>query len=306
MTANIILVHIGHLFPDYINDCVKQLKIFNENVSIYLILDEEHFDKIHDKNIILISSKELYDEKIQKFIDENKNLMRTFRQGFWLYTTLRFMYLSKLIIKKDLENVFHFENDVMVYYDLTENLDKFIDNCGDMSCTFEHDDRCVPSFIFIKNKYIMDKLTDFMLENNNYFDNDMILLSQFKKKYNTVKNLPIIFPEYAEKFEMKTVKNITTTDKLQYHHNFNIFNSIFDAAALGHYVDGNDWRNSKTQREGYINETSLFQCNNFTQIGWMKDDKKRKVPFVEFNNKKYKINNLHIHSKKLKKFFSVK
>jgi hypothetical protein len=82
------------------------------------------------------------------------------------------------------------------------------------------------------------------------------------------------------------------------------FQSLFDACAYGQYLGGIDPRNGP-DGPGYLNPVCVFNCS-FMDFEWGVDDEGRKVPYVIYGAKKYRINNLHIHSKDLKQFASIK
>ncbi|MDZ4124685.1 MAG: hypothetical protein U1E02_10985, partial [Hydrogenophaga sp.] len=54
---------------------------------------------------------------------------------------------------------------------------------------------------------------------------------------------------------------------------------------------------------GFITSQCLFNPSRL-QFEWKVDTENRKVPYLIFGKEKYRINNLHIHSKNLKLFLS--
>ena len=100
---SIVLVHIGDLFPTYINDCIKQLRFFNKDMPIYVLLEKTHHDKMTESSINLIDLNELNnDTYVKTYLERNKrkhNSLMQFRSGFWIYTTLRFFYIRTFMEK---------------------------------------------------------------------------------------------------------------------------------------------------------------------------------------------------------------
>jgi hypothetical protein len=84
--------------------------------------------------------------------------------------------------------------------------------------------------------------------------------------------------------------------------NYQEFGSIFDAAAIGQFLGGIDPRNG-VSKPGFINESCLFNPGLMTFV-WERDAYGRLVPYAIYGSTKARINNLHIHSKKLEGFFS--
>ena len=279
----VILVCINN-FQEYILDCIEQLLLWN-NKDIDVICNSEfftYFSKFEDK-IKLISKDSLINDDIRKFY-QNSKLDTNFRNGFWTETSSRFFYLYNYIRHNNLENVIHIENDIMVYEDL-DNLSKnFKDN---MSIIMDSNNRCIPSLIFIKNSTVLD----FFIKSYNYGnESDMYTLGKFfnnNRHSNLVNNLPII------------------NDIQFYNNNFEQFKGIFDAAAIGQYLGGVDPRNISGNTQGFVNETCEIKYNNYS-FKWRLNSNNLFYPVLINNNQGVKIFNLHIHSKNLKLFSSLK
>ena len=251
-----------------------------------------------------------YDQKFEEYktaITNKYQNLSEFRDGFWISTTSRFYYISQLMQLFKLSNVFHIENDIMMYESFN-NLYKYIQQEFDLKeineiCMIKDSpNRVIPSLLFFPNIYSISKLIYFMtntFKNSKNFVNDMNLLGTFSDQI----NLPI---------------DITHDSKT---------NIIFDGAALGQYLGGVDFKNIPNSSDllvqfnnptkGFINETSIIKPNKFTFIN-------RKVIFDHINipitvplctnpeinniNNKIILNriaNLHIHSKQLNEFSSI-
>jgi hypothetical protein len=150
--------------------------------------------------------------------------------------------------------------------------------------------------MYFKNLNSISDFTSFILGKNGV--NDMELLPQYKNETNKVKNLPILPLNYDLPFKSQT--GLVTEDEKQYFTNLDKFNSIFDGAAIGQYIGGIDPRNQAGNTVGFINESSLFDVSKFN-FEFHSDDKGRKIPFLVYKEQKYKINNLHVHCKNLRK-----
>lgn len=273
----IILVSAG-IFQDYLLDNIKNLLLHN-NTEITLITESAYFDRLIDyPNVELIDCKSLLSEKVLKF-HRNSNLDRNFRDGFWHLCSLRLFYVYEYIKKNNLLNVVHIENDVLVY----ENLDNIIDcfKYDKVYAPFDAHDRVIPSFIFIPNHLAFKPIID----NYNYNFNDMQNLAQFDE--NIIEPLPIFI-------------NNGNTNK--FNKNYNDFNVIFDAAAMGQYVGGVDKRNDPNDTRGFVNETCVIKYNEYKFV-WIKNYGIY-TPYIKINDELIKIINLHIHSKSLYDFQS--
>ena len=128
-------------------------------------------------------------------------------------------------------------------------------------------DRAVGSIVFVPDVTALGRLCEFMAENHRG-RNDMSLLALYPRK-NTFPFIP------GES------------------------NSIYDGAAIGQYLGGIDPRNTAGNTIGFVNETCLFRCTNYMII---KERDARGLAYFVIGGSR--VQNLHIHSKQLKRFLS--
>jgi len=270
----IILVCINN-FQDYILNNIINLFLFDNN-EVTIITNKCFFDKFKNLNINLIDCDVLDD---YNFNSESK-IDKNFRNGFWHLCSLRLFYLFSYIKKFNLKNIIHIENDVLIYENLDNIKEKFIEN--KVYATYDCDNRVIPGLIYIPNYISFEPI----IKNYNYNFNDMQNLALFDE--NTILPLPIFTNNYCN-------HKIT---KL-----YNKFNCIFDAAAIGQYLGGIDPRNQSGDTRGFINETCLIKYNDF-KFYWIINDKGLYQPHLFYNGNYIQIINLHIHSKNLNKFIA--
>lgn len=329
---NLVLIHVGKKLPEYIYDCIYQCLLINHyNCKIYVIIDDSVISEFKTKllefdfnlymknefyytNIIQIVPLSLLEmdvdqnfENYKKVITNKYQNLSLFRDGFWISTTSRFYYISQLMKLFQLSNVFHIENDIMMYESFN-NLYKYIQqefNLKDIDkiCMIKDSpNRVIPSLLFFPNIYSITQLTYFMTDtfkNTEEFVNDMNLLGSFPDQL----NLPI------------DITNTSTTK------------IIFDGAALGQYLGGVDFKNIPNSNDlfvqfnnptrGFINETSVVKPNKFNFISRKVIFDHIEIPITiplvtnpeinDISNKVVlnKIANLHIHSKQLNEFSSI-
>ncbi len=244
---SIVFIHIGKDIPNYLEDAILQAKLFNEDTTIYVVGDKKPLNKfskkfVNFKNIkfvfcenLPISNEHLIFRKLTRLDDK-------WRGGFWRYTSERFFYLEELISKFKLKDVFHLESDAMLYRDLDELLPIFKKRYKGIAAVFDNDTRCIPCFIYIPSLEKMHKLTSFMALKKNYKFNDMEMLSSFSKSnlLEDMDRLPIIFEEYVKDNSLKSINGNITSSPYNFLKNIDEFNSIFDGAAIGQYLDGSD------------------------------------------------------------------
>lgn len=294
--TNLIYIFLGENFQNYIIDSIYQSCFINTCQNIHVIIPSKFIEQlklqinyfnVDASNVKIYNVEEFENGKTKKFIQvlKSKNYISNiekFRESFWIYTTMRFFVLHSFIEKYNLENVFHIENDVMLYIS-TEKIKSKITNLEKMYCVQDSPSRVVPSIVFFPNVTSIDDLTNFIIqqyENNEEFLNDMDILG----KYNN-KNSFEIFPENDD--------------------------IVFDGACFGQYLGGVDPKNNNGfASPGFVNETSIVKSCNYSYS---------KQLVVDNNNHKYKLYicrlldtksnfsilaNLHIHSKQLYKFSS--
>ena len=277
---NIVLFCLKN-FQEYILYNIEQLiKLGHKN--IYVITNpcfNFYFEKF-SSNIRLINVNEL--EESYNFV-QHTSLDKNFRNGFWALTSLRFFYIYEFMKKYQIKDVIHLENDVLLYYNCDKIIDKFDKNY--VYIPFDTYNRNIASIMYIPNADIFKKIMD----KYDFNKNDMENFSNIKKQTGIIHNLPIFIQNNSLSNEEKFVSE-----------NFHVFSCIFDAAAIGQYLGGIDPNNNPNDTTGFVNETCVIKYNNYKI--WFEEVDNIKRPFIEINDNKYEIFNLHIHCKNLKKF----
>jgi hypothetical protein len=277
---NIVLTCINN-FQDYIlNNIIQLIKLGHKN--IFVITNSNlfhHFNNLKEEiNLIEVEMlNETYDFEFKT------SLNKSFRNGFWFLTSLRFFYIYEFMKQFNISDVFHLENDVPIYYNCNEII-PFIDK-NYLYLPFDSFKRNIASIIYIPNKDIFK----IILDQYDFNKNDMENFVNIKKKTNLIKNFPIFIKIDGLNEEQKFVCE-----------NCEIIPFIFDAAAIGQYLGGVDPRNDSGNTIGFINETCVIKYNNYKI--WFEEKNGLKKPFIQIEDKIIPIFNLHIHSKKIDKF----
>jgi len=278
-----VLVSIGN-FQEYILINIRNL-LFLKNKNIYVITDREfepRFEEFRDR--IQLVFREDYQADLDALPEVP--LDKSFRHGFWYFTTYRLFMMYVVMRRLRLTNVFHIENDVVTYYPFDMILKKL--KRDRVYLPFDRYQRNILSVFFIPTVEIFEML----LQKYNTSVIDMTGFAILKKLYpNQVENLPIGCPEVDFNPEQRFVCN-----------QFDVFNMIFDGIALGQYLGGIDPRNTDTKDTvGFINETCCILYNRYS-FHWSRDPSGYKRPFMKVGNRYVPIFNLHIHSKNLERF----
>ena len=278
----ITLVYINlNKIQEYIYDSIYQ-SILTNQCKIIVVLEKcyitefyTNLDKwnIQTNNVFCVPTKVLENintKQTQELLD--KFNLKEFRNCFWESTIKRLVYLDSLINTFNLINVYHIENDVMLYYPLK------IFKANKIILLKDSPKRVIGSIMYINKKGIMDDLIEYLINSLIYnFANDMDILGNYQN---------------AEYFNTEPNGN----------------DYVYDGACLGQYIGGIDYRNISdfnpqdkkiifnNELSGFVNETAE-----------LKPDKHD----IVLHNGKYfiddcKIMNLHIHSKQLFNFSSFK
>lgn len=264
---------------DYITDCIHNLKLFENNDIVLLTDIHEYIENFKDVQVIDVSEYDL------NYFDNKNRLNNEYRNGFWTLTSKRLFYVYEYMKKYNVTSCFHIENDIMVYTNLSElpvKLDK-------IHLTIDDYWRCIPGIMFIPNTSTFKMLVDMY----NMGKNDMWNCGNFFREHrNLCEPFPIIKRNIHYDFD--------DIFSLNYDH----FNCIFDAAAIGQYLGGIDTMNVNRNTIGFINE----RCNvNYSHYHFVWKKCKRynvNVPYIQIDTLLIRIVNLHIHSKNLKNFIS--
>jgi hypothetical protein len=308
---SIIFVHIGKELPVFAYESLYQARLFNKDCSIFLLANRQALEKSNLKQLqnlmitpIALESLQISDDH-KKFLKKS-TLSTSFREGFWLYASERFMYLADFANAYEEEDLIHLETDVMIYADFSKLLSVLRNKYRGLGLTLDNDNRCIPSIVYFRNKNMVKQVAHYFAEKAALGKTDMEILAMFHQENfgsDLVNTLPVIMPEYYKQFGFLSAKGHKTQFHQIYYNNIDEFGGVFDACAIGQYLGGIDPRNGFSAA-GFINESSLYNCS-LLNFYWIFDSENRHIPYVEFNGKSYTIYNLHIHSKNLTAFSSL-
>ena len=308
---SIVFVHLGHSTPSYLPIAIAQARLFNKNCEIYLIASQSALAQLSSTltthQVSPVPCESLDFSEAHHYFNAHSSHDRKSIQGFWFYTSERFFYLEEFIRGRHLTDVFHLENDVMIYVDLNELLPTFkkhYTNC--IGATFEHDGRCVPGFLYIPNEKPLEPLVQFMAKRANLGEQEMFVIGLFDQAHHQtlIDSLPVIPPQYAQDHALAT-RIQRAKAPAQYFNHFEAFDSIFDAAAIGQFLGGMNPQYHADAGPGFVSPIAMYNVSYFS-FSWEKDSAGRLIPYSTYRGEKKRINNLHVHCKDLKSFYSLR
>ena len=243
-------------------------------------------------NIIPINKDLFYSKKINRL---GKVLGRE-PDSFWAITATRLIYIENFIKARNLTNVYCFENDVLLYYNLKEYHEIFSTSYEYLGITPGGDTKCMTGFMFIKNWEAMALMTQFFIDILEEHGIELVMEHYGMEMLHEMCLMRAYGKEVGDNY--LTDLPILPTSK-----DFELFGSIFDSAAWGQYVGG-------TRAEGpgakpidhYVSQVLI--ANPDFDVIWKKNDVGRKMPYLSWTGEDIRINNLHIHSKNLHKYIS--
>lgn len=311
----IVLTHLGQSIPLYIEDCVKQIRLWN-TCPIYLLLEGvyhrhtpffTHLQQTYDVKLIYTESlkpTEHHLKFLEFFNDPKQKELLAFRKGYWKFVKERFFFLEELMLARELTDVLSMEYDILVYGDIRQILlHKFQTSHQTIRVVKDNDVRGHPGFMYIPSPAVIEHFNIFLNSLLHLGMEDMQTLCMYGEKYPTRLNyLPCITEETNRKKsirksldEQHTVENAWYLSQDSEH-----FNVLFDSAVIGQALGGIDPRNTGGKKfSPYLNEAALY---SFTESpgGWAKDERNRWFPV--WDNRR--ILTIHMHSKALTSFLS--
>ena len=312
LCTSLVYIHIGNPIPDYLYDNIHQTLLINDyKVKVYVIVEDSLIKDFNEKinnmefdiytkgeffyqNIIQVVPLSILDRYLnersafdtyKKVVSEKFGELSQFRGGFWISTTARFYYIGILMEIFNLENVFHVENDVLLYKstnDVYKCICKYFntDKIEKICMVQDSPHRVIPSILYFPNVKCINGLTEYITSElviSNNFINDMDILGSYQDK------LELPFKPDGD--------------------------FIFDGAAFGQYLGGVDYKNISigggnsdiaikeknlliqynNHSRGFVNETALVKPNlyNYFKSNVLLDNLKNpvKVYTLEKNDK---------------------
>jgi hypothetical protein len=276
--------------------CIRQYRTFND-ADLYILTDRVNIPHLRGytqgyERIFLVAMEDYTSDKILRF-----NASYNHGAGeFWNVAAARLIYIENFLRENDLTHIYHFENDVLVYFNIKEYDHIFRQLYPGLAFTPCSSTQSSTGFLYIDDYEALEHMTDFfieMLENlgiagiEERYQSGMVHESSLMRLYDRVTgcagNLPILpFGEHSE--------------------NLDCFGGIFDPVSYGQFLGG-------TRVEGpgarypvhYVGAFLLAhpQCT----IGWGIENGLW-LPYLNCDDNLVKLNTLHVHSKNLHLFAS--
>ena len=270
-TCRLVFVYLGRL-PEYV---IYSLKINSKYNRITLLHDCEIQN--HVANVEYINIDDFYDRRqFVNLIAESP--LKNFRDGFWYKTTERFYVLRAYMDHYNVHAIFHAELDNIVYN--LEGVSISLDKIGNgLFYPILNNKKAAASFMYINSFSELDALIGYFNEQKTFKD-DMQLLAEYASASVNV------FPLPSE----NSLCKMPVSNEVQ---------CIYDAASIGQYLLGIDFRNaSRPIFNGFQNENCII---DLSQLKFIQDGDKGILMF--YDQAIYLLKNIHVHSKVFKRMY---
>lgn len=281
-------------WESHIYDCLSQCRKWNKKVPLYVILDSEYkpnAEFIEDLNVTIVDTSSLV---LSRNLDSLSDYYKNDRNPLWRSSLIRFFYIEQLMKDEKLDNVFTFDNDVLVYSDLEDLCDIFVKNYQNCAITRISDDGIVCGMTWFKNIESISRLNDKLIEFNR--------LDEFSKLSETTLLHNIHIRSENDLIELLPIWYSGSNSN-----GIDDFKGFFDPGTFGQFLGGCH----SGSPPGHIMLHHLLgkEIKNFVEtreFEMVKNiDKFGRYYFSmksNFDSREYKIHSIHVHSKKLKQF----
>lgn len=327
-----IYTNLGESFQHqpYIWESISQTRLFNPHIRIYLISTADAFAEagVQDRVQTLHVNAVDYASLVHLALDQFRNAF--FIQGemspggntkFTQYTSERLLAVYVLMETFDLTDVFHVENDNLVYF-AAETVLHAMNVCdvqfavpfvsvrlAVVGCAFfRNSDALLPFVEFATNVFLMgrDKAVEYL---GTEWVNDMSLLGMFYKENTMSRNvteLPsrVYSSRHLYSTNMSSEEYFLRPIAFQEGHLHSCIaealpDSIFDSCAIGQYFGGT----YGNPEEPFWQSDRQLDPRGMT-LWWKQvihSGIQFRLPYLD----NLQIHNLHIHSKQLSRFMSM-
>lgn len=305
---SIVLTHLGESVPPYLLDCIKQIRLWNPDAYVYLILDDCHkgqpfFTHLDDEYGVRLAFRSMLEQTPEhKYFLENFKGDLVFRKGYWRHVKERFFLIQELMVKEDLTNILAMEYDVLLYINIDSMINESLKGTKNMRMVRDNDQRGHPAFLFIPTVESIRKFNFFLCSIIQIPLEDMQSLAAYADNSHEMKYFPVITEERNRSIEKRTSKEGHKSNNPFYlSDEFGRFNMLFDSLTVGQWVGGIDSRNMGGKKiSPYHNESALYNINEMS-LNWKKDPETFLwQPFLDG----VLLATIHVHCKALSCFMS--
>ena len=270
------ILHYTGTVPKYVDVCIDTIKKIDPESNITFLNNSD----FQNDNALSINTKDISDQYLENFL--NINYFSEEKNKLWETSLSRIFLIHNAAKKLKINKFVHFDTDVLIYkpYDSL----RFLFKENKLNITPADENRLVFGYSFVDGidnlTIICEKILKVLESVKHYEDNYF-----FGNKLNEMILLNIIYIQNPGLFHL-----LDTIPK---------FNNeiIFDGMSYGQYLGGVD---KKVFSKNYLNR-GHYSGRAMLDKGFRPKFSKH-GPYINFEDKKFEIANLHIHKKNLSKF----
>jgi hypothetical protein len=165
--ARLPLIHLSSFPrpPLWIGATLRQARIFND-CDIVLVAEAAALKAAALPAELRITQATLADVGLSPKRREFQRFSpfdRSFREGFWTFTSERFFVAEAAAERFNLRNILHIENDVMLYCSANELAAQLSQLYPGIAATFHNDTCCIPGLMYFPDQRALAAVTQFYL-----------------------------------------------------------------------------------------------------------------------------------------------
>ena len=296
-SMNIVFVHFGPTLPKHL--CLNLIQATHsfDSHQIFLISDSKHLGLPNAVRNFIVTDQSYFDQARAGLSHPSD-----FRENFWFLALKRFLVFN-LFMKEHPGPLIHFESDVLIAPDFP--FEEFINLGTPFAFPFISQALGIPSILYLKDKKTANLLCEFTVRciNQDSETTDMKILTRLKTDYpdlcTVLPSGPVNIDFYVEGTSIDFANSQAS--------GLSKFKGIFDGAAIGQFLLGDDPRNNRGFRNIYFE--SGYSSLRAKKLGY-KFSASRKFIDVLIDNERIPLFAIHVHSKDSRvfnsnEFFSV-
>jgi len=247
--------------------------------------------KIHKKlHKISVTSFEYKDyENVSSRIDQ-RQFNPQFRGGFWKYSLLRIFAVIEYMEVTGNSPVIHIENDILLFKNFPFSA---IEEFDDLMWTRFNKKSDVGAIMWFPNVSAAIKMKSTFLRELTSHPNhtDMTILSEIASELSNFS----LLPSFIGTYDPVCAEIADTLNRKKMSENFNRLRGIFDGAAVGMWLLGEDPRNHFGKLIRHRNLSNSYVMPERISYSYVKES-------GELFANGHPLYNLHVHSKRVKAF----
>lgn len=285
---NIVLIHIGGSLPEHFWVCLEQARRYFIG-KIHVVIPKACLD---DKRFDLLCVTKTSWETLSEDILYKEFEKACFLTGFWNVTMGRLFLLEVLMRKHKLQEIVHIENDVLIYKNPSDMADAFRSQANDsVLMTPIGPDYIAAAYCFVPHIEAIAKVNTVM-KGLLVMGEDLLKRRTSGQPVNEMTLLAFIMKEYGG-----VVKCLPIRPAGKCSAGITPFNSVFDPATIGQHLDG-----IPSDPGVPLYDTEKHYIAPDLKSGAYKIDFVDGIPWMVLGGKRWRVNNIHCHSKRLERF----